>query len=192
MNSAHREIEKYIVQNETLKTFTGGLTAWLTQHTADHGLNWLLAHADDGVIWGRYDDQQKALLLSSDVFPDLSPSLRTSTLQDARLFSPQGELLVWRTPDGFSSRLILDGDQSLTSVDAFEETHLLWGAAVKTEHSFTLMQEGANKLYHALPMALSPGSRVVLRVRHYLAYDQLGQAAVIVSRLVNLEKRGES
>lgn len=194
MNMPQRKIINYIAQNETIKSFEGELQVWLTGQAKAHGLTWLLVHADDGVIWGRYDDQKNALTLSSDAFPDISPTLRESTLQNARLFSPQGELLVWRTPDGFTYRLILDGDESLTQEEAFEETHLLWGAAATTQSGFTLMQAGANKLCHALPLELPKGAHASLKVRHYISYDPLGQAAITFSRLVNLEtrNRGES
>ncbi len=79
---------------------------WLGQRMTE-GMPWLLVHADDGVIWGkRMEDGQ--LALSSDVFdsqaqyPAIAVELRGPTIQQARIFGEAGELLVWRTEDGFA------------------------------------------------------------------------------------------
>src|SRR5437879_2621870 len=77
---------------------------WLQQQARDCGLKYLLAHADDGVIWGRLDGE--VLRIARDVAgqnPEAlacSPPLRVETLQQARLFGKLAELLVWREEAG--------------------------------------------------------------------------------------------
>jgi hypothetical protein len=80
---------------------------WLSQQMYAHGLKYLLAHADDGVIWGRLDDEE--LITSHDVAPEYSPPLRAATLQTVRLFARAGELFVWRDEAGvWTGRLIAE------------------------------------------------------------------------------------
>ncbi len=62
-------------------------------------LKYLLAHAEDGVIWGRLDGEE--LITSHTIAPKYSPPLRAVTLQTVRLFAPVGELLVWRDDQGY-------------------------------------------------------------------------------------------
>ena len=83
---------------------------WLEEQAALYGLRWLLAHAHDGVIWGRLDNSH--LITSSEVNPrdqQVSPPLREETLLQARLFAPHGELLLWCEDDNqWQARLIKD------------------------------------------------------------------------------------
>ncbi len=67
-----------------LSRFEEDITAWFLNQPSVGSQSWLLAHAEDGIIWGTIDDHH--LLLSSDAFPTISPSLRTFTLWEARLF----------------------------------------------------------------------------------------------------------
>jgi CRISPR-associated protein (TIGR03984 family) len=153
-------------------------------------MSWLLIHADDGVIWGQAQDF--SLRLSSDVFadadtyPTLAVELRAITLQQARLFGPEGELLVWREGNGFAARVIRDDDKT----DHIEEHYLLWhrGRPVerRTEEGFALLQEGQRGQRHSPPLIPTGRERPRLRVRHYIKYDNEGQAYVALSRLVDL------
>jgi len=159
--------------------------AWLTmQMSVD--MPYLLAHADDGVIWGKLQPDG-TLKLSGEVFAEVDVKLRIVTLQQARVFGPGGELLVWRTDVGFAARQTSDGAAS--SYDTLpDERHLLWRqGAVVTREGFTLMQEGEQGQRHAPPVVPVKGRRPALIVRQYVAYDDQGQAYVSMSRLVDLE-----
>lgn len=170
------------------------LNAFLAEQAERHGLTTLFAIADDGVIWGRYE--AGGFVTSHEATAEhparrVCPPLRALTLQEARLFGPQGECYCWRTAQGFQARTLLDqgGDIALWR-RAFDEAHLLWGTlAEPLEHGFTLLTEGANGLRHAVPRAFSlpdrtqPGA-VRLRVRHYLDPTS---ARVATSRLLDLE-----
>ena len=186
MTECRLNSEINLAHQAVFKDFHGGLKDWLEAKAVEYGFNWLLLHADDGVIWGYYDRQAAALKLSGEVFAETRVTLRQSTLQQARLFGPQGELFVWKAAEGFLSRLILGEETPLPGQDSFDEVHLLWGEAVKTRDNFTLMVEGAEKHYHTLPLTLKKGSRAGLQVRHYLNYDSTGQAYTACSRLLGL------
>ena len=161
------------------------LRKWLQTKAGEHGLIYLLAYADDGVIWGRLAGTGQ-LQLSGEAFGEVSVELRPSTLQQARLFGPIGELFLWRTDKGFSYRLIADGETK--PQDALEDVYWLWGTDGQPSGEFTLMEEGKQGLFHAPPRKDVAGKRGGLKVRHYIKYDpETGQAYISHSRLVDLE-----
>lgn len=164
---------------------------WLAAQARQHGLRYMLIHADDGVIWGRLD--KNGLRLSSDVAPEVSPPLRDLTLQQCRLFGEGGELFLWRTDDGWTARSIRDEDGN--SDEYFDEDQVLWGTGVENiEDGFTVVFEGQG-LKHAVPIVAAPelfgrNKRPLrLKVRHYLVYDDAGVARIALSRLVDVFAR---
>ncbi len=161
------------------------LRKWLQTKAGEHGLSYLLAYADDGVIWGRLADTGQ-LQLSGEAFGEVSVELRPSTLQQARLFGPIGELFLWRMDEGFSCRLITDGEAK--PKNALEDTYWLWGTRGRLGGEFTLMEEGKQGLFHAPPLKDAARRRGGLKVRHYVEYDpETGQAYISHSRLVDLQ-----
>jgi len=160
------------------------LRTWLETQASQNGLPYLLAHADDGVIWGLYT--QGKLTLSGEVFAEMNVELRPKTLQQARIFGSQGEVLLWRVEDGFRSSSILDGVNK--PENAIEERHYLWGAGqvINREKRFTLMEDGRQGLLHAVPHEIGAHRYAALQVRHYVAYDEQDQAYISHSRLVDL------
>ena len=169
------------------------LRAWLAGQMNEQR-PWLLAHADDGVIWGKRQPDGK-LLLSSDVFddparyPSVAVKLRIETLQEARIFGPGGEVRLWRTDEGFAARLLTDDGIGLEALP--DESHLLWHQGrpveVRPEAGFALLREGARGQRHAPPLIPQGRQRPRLVVKHYVDYDSEGQAYIALSRLVNLE-----
>lgn len=208
-----RDIKEYpatMVGDEKIDT-TGcegddpkGVRRWLEQQAdayAPYNLNWLLAHADDGVIWGRIDDDG-ALITSYEAARGdaealaVCPRLRTVTFQQARLFGENGELLLWRDGDRqFRARVIHDVDDSPPEwTEGFNEPQMLWGTDGRPiGHDFYFWRHGAEGLRHALPFRrgyFSAASREVstparLVVRHYL--NRKGFARVVASRLVGFK-----
>lgn len=157
------------------------LETWRRQN-ATPPLDYLLAHADDGVIWGVFENG--GLKLSGDAFPELQVALEARTLQSLRLFGADGELHIWRTSDGdFGASLTLDAHQT---ADTFDEQHLLWGDHSAGNQGFTLLVEGDLGYRHAPPLPLASGQRAVLVVRQYVAYDTTGQAYLSGGRLVEI------
>jgi CRISPR-associated protein (TIGR03984 family) len=170
----------------------------LQTQAREHQLKWLLAHADDGVIWGKLDENGQ-LITSDSVAPNVSPALRSETLQQARLFSENAELLLWRDGDNqWRSRLIrkpLDGETP-TFTDAIDEPQMLWGTHPQPpDNGFTLMNDGAQGLRHAVPLVVSgtfdeQTRPLRLWVRHYVGEDANGFARIVASRLVDLKVEG--
>jgi CRISPR-associated protein (TIGR03984 family) len=174
--------------------FAGQETTWFVRQAKAHNLRWLLAHADDGVIWGEVRGEQ--LALSGDVFDQISPKLQALTLQQARLFSPQAELYLWRTTEGFTARLLTDVESNESG--CLEESYLLWGNRLEEEkEGFFSLREGKQGLRHAPPIEPRKKKdneikRLQFIVRHYLDYDDDGQAYIKVSRLVSLNNGGQN
>jgi CRISPR-associated protein (TIGR03984 family) len=186
-------------------TALGSAKDWLQQQAAQRQFQWLLAHADDGVIWGRLDDGH--LVTSHDVAQgDAAASpycaeLRTVTLQQARLFGERAELLLWRDGDNvWHARVIREPEEGAGDkadwLDALEEWQMLWGTQGNPLAStFTLLWDGAQGLRHAVPMSLplaNDGKTTPprLHVRHYLDKED-DFARIVVSRLVSLEVEKE-
>ncbi len=191
------------------------LIGWLAEQAGAHQAPCLLAHAMDGVIWGRLDESGR-LHTSHDALhatqaqsawdkyrinaaQNSLPPLRPETLQQARLFGVQAELHIWRDGDGTWHgrwlRDVADGETPNWS-ESFDEPQLLWGTyGARLEHGFTLLEDGAQGLYHAVPIEIPLNEEangqlkqsVRLNIRHYLAYDEQEQVYVAVSRLVNVE-----
>ncbi len=185
-----REIETVQHQIQPLSipdNFEAEPTLALEKLAEEHNVRWLLAHADDGIIWGEF--RADGLHLSGDAFPQVSPPLRAATLQQARLFGPNAELLLWKESGAWRARLIQDG--SGKNVGYYNETYLLWGSEVEQyRDSFALLCQGREGLRHALPLPPDVRLHVRLRVRHYLDYDSDGQAYIAYSRLVGIVYQG--
>jgi hypothetical protein len=165
--------------------FTTRPADWIVAQARKFGLRYLLAHADDGVIWGRIDND--GLHISHGIAPT-SPPLRASTLQQARIFGLPGEVLLWRDDDGWRARLVIDipGDD-----DIIDEDQILWGDTVETvKDGFTLLREGAQGMRHAVPIVITAEQlkhhQLRLRVRHYITENEDGEASITLSRLIQL------
>jgi CRISPR-associated protein (TIGR03984 family) len=172
--------------------FHKDLHAWLAGQMSEDR-PYLLAHSDNGVIWGKRQ-ANGTLLLSSEVFekaeryPSVAVKLGAETLQEARVFGSGGELRLWRTADGFSARLLVDDQLKLEALP--DEQHLLWHQGnpveVREEEGFAVLREGQQGPRHAPPVIPQGKRRPALVVRHYVDYDDEGQAYIALSRLVGL------
>ncbi len=164
--------------------------SWLIAQARQHQLRYLLAHADDGVIWGQVDDS--GLRTSHGIAP-ASPPLRAITLQQARLFSGAGELFVWRSDQGWRARLVTDATGNSNNV--IDEDQILWGDTIEsTRDGFTLLREGSQGMRHAIPIMITAEQlkhyKARLRVRHYITENDDGEARITLSRLVEVLSAG--
>jgi CRISPR-associated protein (TIGR03984 family) len=163
---------------------------WLSQQFQERNLRWLLAYADDGVIWGEM--REDGLHISSESFPEVSPPLRYITLREVRLFNENAEMHLWN--DGEAWHGIHVRDEDGYEAESYDESYLLWGTDIsKTNDGFILVYQGSEGLRHAPPMSRN---RIVefpinMKVRHFLDYDSDGQAFVVFSRLVSLSSDKE-
>ena len=179
------------------------LTDWIASQASSCQLSYMLAHADDGIIWGRFDPEGR-LKTADQVFgaqPSQGaanlPLLRLLTLQQCRIFGPKGEVFLWKSGHEWRSRYIsTDWEQSyLSNEDCIEEKQLLWGTKGIQKDGFTLLSDGSQGLKHAIPttegITFEPGSDELsaparLAVRHYITYSECdGSARVFLSRLVD-------
>lgn len=191
------------ISEETLTE--SSLKDWLIQHavTESYQLPYLLAHAEDGIIWGRFDIESQELETSDCAFPECQFScLRLSALQQCRIFGDAGELLLWNDNNVWRSRLILQSKVSelmtQQQIGLIPESQLLWGTQGKTNGNFTLLSDGSQGLKHAVPIAVEQTyfskdknvfyRPVRLEVNHYFCYDSDGVAKIFLSRLVSLKK----
>ena len=165
------------------------LKIWLERTAEDNQLNYLLAHAEDGVIWGKFQD--KNLLTADSVFLQFS-KLRCSTLQQCRIFGEKAEVMIWKSEGDFKARLIRD--DNIKKCEYITEKPILYGThGKKNEGGFTLLWDGSQGLKHAIPLTdieLEKDGKlknpVSLIVNHYIDYDDSGVAHIYLSRLVNL------
>lgn len=165
------------------------LETWMLAQAKQYGLDYLLAYADDGVIWGKFDST--GLALAGSVFPQVHVALSRQTLVQARLFGKGAEMMIWRDGANLSARVIVD--QPGEAVEYFDEQHWLWGtrgSLGKEQNDFTLLFEGRQDLRHAPPITnLKQNDRVALVVRNYLAC-QVGRTYSARTRLVGLQIAG--
>ncbi len=174
-------------------TIIENLNQWLIEHSEK--CQYLLAHADDGVIWGRFDkkDGKTILVTSHEAFSNQLPALNISTLQQCRIFGPKAETMVWRDDAGWHARNITDKQSD--DEQALDEEQMLWGTGGETsDNGFTLTHDGSEGLQHAVPIVIptekfNPRKMVRplrLTVRHYITYDEYGMARIYLSRLVDI------
>lgn len=212
IKSARRCIDSW---QPTLNT-TADLRSWLLTNAPAHS-RWLLAHQEDGVIWGKINDgngDDSRTLTTSDraatkeVGAASVTQFRLELLLECRVFGIDGELMLWRTEDGWQARRYQEtnGDIDLAgaaSVEYIDEAQILWGTQQeKAERTpslpdgFTLVADGAEGLRHAVPLIDLGFHRdqpnqmyrpLRLWIRHYLAQDGDGMMYIYGSRLVKLE-----
>jgi CRISPR-associated protein (TIGR03984 family) len=155
------------------------------------GGNWLLAHCDDGVTWGRFDEGKWRL--GSDVYPDLCPRPTELNLQELRVFSHGEEVLLWRVAGGFRGRVVRDGP-ALDRDDPLRHHEvgqvLLGDRVLDRADGFTRVGDGSGA-EQALPLVLErepAAHRPRLLLRHFFARDEsTGAVRVAVTRLLDLE-----
>lgn len=175
------------------------LYSWLQAKAKQYQLQYLLAHADDGVIWGHFnkDGNLTTPNLPKDLFPNSEelfpkckfPVLRSYTLQQCRAFGENAEIMLWKIgQDDWKARLIKDDNKPECLPD---EHQILWGTQKEGENKgFTLVSDGQQGLRHAVPLIGLPFKNnerpLRLTVRHYIDYDDTGVARIYLSRLVKV------
>lgn len=165
------------------------LRKWLEQQAEKHKLKYLLAHAEDGVIWGEFRDTQ--LVTTDSAFSKL-PQLRSCTLQQCRIFGETAEVMLWQSDESFHARIIKDDQDT----EFIPEHQILWGTqAEKVSNGFTLVSDGQQGLRYAVPLIdieFDNNQKLYrplrLTVRHYIDYqDQTGLARIYLSRIASLK-----
>ena len=184
----------------TLFSTPKDLTDWLTEQANKYGCTHLLAHAEDGVVWGKFAQADSAMKLATSYEAEQvassqrpnSAALNPTTLWQARLFGETAEVLLWRevgvSGAAWQARVICD--EAGEGAQYFDEQQLLLGSEgdVLSKTGFTRLREGAEEMIHVVPLDASSATRnkrVRLTVRSYLAAGEL-VARVAMTRLVGL------
>lgn len=178
---------------------TNDLRQWIKQkvQSSEYNLKYLLAHAEDGVIWGYFDSEGNLITPTEpeELFPQCKfPLFRYETLQQCRVFGDSEEIMFWRTEDGLRAIVIKDNQDS----EFICEQQILWGTqAEQVRDKFTLVSDGSQGLRHAVPLQNIEFNKteklyrpLYLVVRNYIDYEQqTGLARIYLSRLVSLKSR---
>lgn len=154
---------------------------------------WLLAHCNDGVVWGRAESGQDRLHLSSDVFPEVSPTILVESLQTLRLFDTIGEFLIWRDNDEFRGRHVQDAPGPDKRSEPVRRSLCLLGTRViEIRQGFTLLEDSGGSRHApplSIPKVLRRGDAGRLGVVEYLAQNNAtGELRIALSRLSTLEQ----
>ena len=162
--------------------------AELDTQVATGKYSYLLAHADDGVIWGQVTD--KKLTLSTSAFPDVSPVLRPDTLWELRLFGEKSEWHLWRAENKWLTCTVTENEGD--AGNAFDEQYILWGtdSEGQPKNGFSLVREADLGIMHTPPVKMNDRHTLKLSVRHYVEHDDAGVAYVKLSRLMNVANGG--
>ena len=156
-------------------------------NSASKSYTYLLAHTLDGAVWGKVENS--VLKLSSEVFPELSPTLTNDILLEARLFGEKGEVFIWHNGNEWTLREIVEGAGK--EGEAYDEAVILWGTKEEEQKDgFSKVAEADLGIRHAPPLPLKGRHSLKLVARHYLDYDEAGAVFVKVSRLVTLTNDG--
>jgi CRISPR-associated protein (TIGR03984 family) len=165
--------------------------------TADGHFQWLLAHVDDGVIWGHRRGPSPSW--------SLSRKLIEHCMQELRLFGPKEELFVWRDDDDgkLHGRRLADDAAAVTEpwLAPLDDTRVLLADRVvrPATDGFTPVADASGS-QQILPLKLSgeapQTSWLRLSLKHYLVDsdegDRVGAVRVAVTRLVGLDLVGAS
>ncbi|RIK82026.1 TIGR03984 family CRISPR-associated protein [candidate division KSB1 bacterium] len=177
---------------------------WLkAKMSLDHPF--LLAHADDGVIWGKWTNG--AIYTSHEIAPNISPPLLGKTLQQAFIFGAKSEIRLFRDELGEWTAREISNPASTT--DYIIEWQILWGSEVVQmkpqvdallRNEFTHVRDKRQQgLDQVLPIPITQAEldiepadkakRPRLLVHHFIEYnDCTGEARIGLSRLVNVAK----
>jgi CRISPR-associated protein (TIGR03984 family) len=162
--------------------------AWLAGQAND-GRPFLLAFADDGIVWGRWAGGKLMTAAEAANATKFAAPLRGDTLWQASIFGPTDEVRLFRGEDGsWQARLITDKQ------DVIPESQLLSGDMfVEAYAGFTHLRDKRQQgLDHIPPVKLSAadleaGRRARLLIHHQIDRDKAtGEARIETSRLVDV------
>jgi CRISPR-associated protein (TIGR03984 family) len=194
MKSSPEFIAIETITIETPKLFnTDTLKQWIEVQQEKYQLKYLLAHAEDGIIWGKFEGGK---LVTAEQLWDRSPRLQPDSLQQCRIFGEKAEVMLWRREGGWQARVIRENQHNIDCL--IIEKQMLWGNKIeKRDNGFTLLTDGQQGLRHAVPItgvsidqgkpiSKSSPRLVYLHIKHYIEYDHVGIAFIRYSRLFDL------
>jgi CRISPR-associated protein (TIGR03984 family) len=175
----------------------GKLHVWAMIQLQKYG-DYLLAFADDGIIWGRLVNG--VLITSHDAakskFPDdptkwNSPEFREETIQQIFIFGKDSEVRLFKDELG-NWKTLRVVDASVDSDEIIIESQILWGDQSEGDAQDGFLQvsefrKGIPNQYLPVDGPLGKDDCVRLKVHHLVEYGETGEARIAISRLAGLK-----
>lgn len=171
------------------------LREWIRQQMTENNLTFLLAFADDGVIWGRMDNGELTIAREASEKKDKQHyvELRDKTLQQAYAFNKDMEVRLFRDEmNQWKAYAVHDGDENKIIV----ESQILWGdkldecdQPIRPDFMRLLAErKGIPPQIYPINKGFDPTKNCVrLEVHHLVDYDnETGEAYIKASRLAGL------
>lgn len=168
---------------------------WITKQMQikENKQTWLLAFADDGIIWGRMDGGKLVVAHEASQKEDKKnyAQLRGETLQQAHIFGDKVEIRLFRDENNRWQAVKIEDEG-----DVINESQILWGDQLAEEdqpldENFTrLKAERKGIPPQILPIERKKyaniGKYVRLEVHHMVNFNEDGEAYIKLSRLAGL------
>lgn len=167
---------------------------WLAEQMKENHLTFLLAFADDGVIWGRMDNDSLVIAHETTQKAERKnyTELRGKTLQQAYAFSKDMEVRIFRDEMGEWKALKIEDEGEVI----IKESQVLWGDKLDEDKNQPT-HPGFMRLLaerKGIPPQIVPwdkkdfreGKCVRLDVHHMVVYEETGEARIALSRLAGL------
>ncbi|NUN13571.1 MAG: hypothetical protein HUU55_08040, partial [Myxococcales bacterium] len=160
----------------------------------DTCLQWALVYLNNGVCWGKYDQDQNRWVMGSEFF-GICPSVDSLRLMEMRLFGHAQEILIWKSGNHFGGRKLSEPTQAHKRIDATvpqDERRILAGDRCLKVLGGGSHVQCSNGSEQVLPVPVTSHQlqrhRVNLWVRHYYKEDpSTGAVRLFASRCVRLE-----
>jgi len=166
---------------------------WLTKQMKENNITFLLAFADDGVIWGRMDNGSLVIAHETTQKEERKnyTELRGKTLQQAYAFSDKMEVRLFRDElNAWKAWKIEDEGEII-----IKESQVLWGDKLDEDKNqpthpgfMRLLAERKGIPPQIVPIKddFDATKCVRLEVRHMVKHNDDGEAYVELSRLAGL------
>lgn len=169
---------------------------WLMAQMKNNNLTYLLAFADDGIIWGRMDGGTLVIAHEASQKEDKKyfTQLRGKTLQQAHVFGDKLEIRLFRDEMNQWKAVNIEDDEDKEKI--IPESQILWGDKLDdkdqpvNENFIRLTAERKGIPPQILPVKreeYADGRYVRLTVHHMVDFDKdTGEAYIRLSRLAGL------
>lgn len=177
-----------IVENLVVDGFCDNPLNWFMDQPSVGDFSWLLAYADDGVVWGKICNGK--LMIANNIFGESFPKMNTKKIHFVRFFGHLAEIRVFQKDSIFSAVRLEDEPNDKLS---FIRSYFLWGNSVRdVKDGWTFVEEGQHGIFQAIPIEIphlndNKTTRLKIRIRYYLDFEkEHGQAKVVGNRFVGI------
>ncbi len=115
-------------------------------------------------------------------------------LMEARVFTPEKELHIWKVQDEFRYRVREDenSNQNGNGIEYFDADQVMFGtSSLRVSAKIVQVSEERGVIYYVPDewlqnKELSPLNRLILRTRNYITYATSGQATIFDTRFLHI------